>query len=158
LVVFFGGGRKRACVFELCFGKRGKRRNEKDDAANKRSDKQNKNKNKNSPKVADLHERPRRAVQKRILQLDVPVDHAHAVAVVQPHDQLLEEPPRLVLAEAVFPDHVLKHVPAGRELHGDAQVLLGEEDLLELDDVGVDEAAVVDDLALDVLGDLFFFF
>jgi hypothetical protein len=34
-------------------------------------------------------------------------------------------------------------------------VLRGEKDLLELDDVGVDEAAVVDDLALDVLGDLF---
>jgi hypothetical protein len=123
----------------------------------KRQKEQTTERTKDAPKVADLHERPGRAVQQRVLQLNVPVDHAHAVAVVQPDDQLLKKPPRLVLAQPVLADDVFKHVAPAGKLHRDAEVVRGEEDLLELDDVGVDEAAVVDDLALDVLGDLFGF-
>jgi hypothetical protein len=45
---------------------------------------------------------------------------------------------------------------SGHELHRDGQVFGSQEDLLELHHVRVHEHAVVEDLALDVLGDLFF--
>jgi hypothetical protein len=76
------------------------------------------------------------------------------VDVVDRDDELLEEPARLGLAEPAASHDVLKHVAARGKLHRDAEVAAREEDLLELDDVRVDEAPVVQDLALDVLGDL----
>jgi hypothetical protein len=76
------------------------------------------------------------------------------VAVVEPDDQLLEEPPRLVLLEAVLAHDVLEHVAARRELHRDCEVVRRQEHLLKLHDVRVHEVAVVEDLALHVLGHL----
>ena len=53
------------------------------------------------PKVAQLDERPRLgAVEQRVLELDVSVCHAHPVAVVEAHDELLEEEAGVVLGEA----------------------------------------------------------
>ncbi len=52
--------------------------------------------------IADLDHRPRvTSVQQDIVQLDVSIGNAHAVAVVQPDDKLLEEPSRLLLGAAI---------------------------------------------------------
>lgn len=54
-------------------------------------------------KVAQLDERAAaglHVVQQRVLQLDVAVADAHLVAVVQRQHHLLEEPARMVLAQA----------------------------------------------------------
>ena len=75
------------------------------------------------PKVADLQERPRPAVQQRVLELDVPVHDAHAVTVVKADDQLLEEPARVGLVETPAGLDVLEHVPSGGELHDDGEEL-----------------------------------
>ena len=53
------------------------------------------------PKSRDLHKWPRRGIQQRVLQLDVPVHHPHPVAVVQPHYELLEEPPCIILLRTI---------------------------------------------------------
>lgn len=50
--------------------------------------------------VSDLDEWLGRGVQQCVLQLDVPVDHTHAMAVVQSHNQLLEEPTSVLLLHA----------------------------------------------------------
>jgi hypothetical protein len=76
------------------------------------------------------------------------------VDVVHRHYELLEEPARLRLAQPSLAHDVLEHVAARRKLHRDHQVLGREEDLLELDDVGVHQLPVVEDLALHILGDL----
>ena len=61
-------------------------------------------------KVADLHKRPFGAVQEGVLQLDVPVHHTLAMAVVHADDELLEKPPGLILAQAPSPLDILKQV------------------------------------------------
>ena len=60
----------------------------------------------------------------------------------------------LVLAESAGVADALEELPAGGVLHDDGEVRRGEDDLLEADDVGVAQRAVVDDLALHVLVNL----
>ena len=107
------------------------------------------------------------------------------MAVVKPHNQLLEEPPRIVLLQAntghwcsarSWTDTALlgqgesanktprlqtaagldklEHVAARRKFHDNCQVVLGEENLLELDDTAsrrsvVRATAVLSGLLLD---------
>lgn len=56
----------------------------------------------------------------------------HFVAVVQPQDELLEEPAGLVLGQAPLVGHMLEHVAPRRILHRDAQVVRREEHLPKL--------------------------
>ncbi len=72
------------------------------------------------------------------------------VAVLHAGDELLEEVARLVLREAAGLDDAVEQLAAGRVLHADAQVRARQEHLLEADDVGVQQRAVVDQLALHV--------
>jgi hypothetical protein len=60
----------------------------------------------------------------------------------------------LVLAEPASVADALEELPAGGVLHDDGEVRRGEDDLLEADDVGVAQGAVVDDLPLHVLVNL----
>ena len=60
----------------------------------------------------------------------------------------------LVLAESAGVADALEELPAGGVLHDDGEVRRGEDDLLEADDVGVAQGAVVDDLPLHVLVNL----
>lgn len=76
------------------------------------------------------------------------------VAVLQPADELLEEKPRLVLAEAALAADALEELAAGGVLHDDGEVRGGEEALDESDHVGVVQQTVVHELALDVVVDL----
>mmetsp|Transcript_13193 Transcript_13193/g.34156 ORF Transcript_13193/g.34156 Transcript_13193/m.34156 type:complete len:417 (+) Transcript_13193:105-1355(+) len=106
------------------------------------------------PKIADLHARRRFLpvrVQQCVLQLEVPVADSHAVAVLQPANELLEKVARLRLLKAPPRGDALKQLPARRKLHHDRQVVLHQEDLVEADDVGVAQRAVVQDLPLHVL-------
>ena len=63
-------------------------------------------------KVADLHQRPLGAVQQGVLELDVAVHHALAMAVVYAYDELLEEPPCFILPQTPSPLHILKEIPS----------------------------------------------
>ncbi len=54
--------------------------------------------------------------------------------------------------EAAASLHVLEHVASGSIFHRNGQVVGREEDLLELDDVGMAEVAMTNNLALDMLG------
>ena len=100
--------------------------------------------------VADLDQGPRLVVQQRVLELDVAVGDAHPVAVVEPDDQLLEEPPGQLLGDASVLADVVHEVASGCVLHDDGEVALRQEDALELDDVVVQQVLVVQNLALDV--------
>jgi hypothetical protein len=54
--------------------------------------------------------------------------------------------------EPILPLHILEHVPANGIFHDDGQVLISKENLLELDDVRVQQIAVVADLPLHIFG------
>ena len=90
----------------------------------------------------------------------LPVGNAQLLTKVQGKNELLEEVPGHILLQAlarpralVF-DHILKHVPAGRKLHDDGQVLRRQEDLPKLHDVGVRHAEpVVEDLSYNASAD-----
>ena len=60
----------------------------------------------------------------------------------------------LVLAESAGVADALEELPAGGVLHDDGEVRRGEDDLLEADDVGVAQRAVVDDLPVHILVNL----
>lgn len=53
----------------------------------------------------------------------------HSVTVVQAYNQLLEEPPGLLLPEPILLDNILKHVTPRCKLHCNPQVLWGQEHL-----------------------------
>lgn len=104
--------------------------------------------------VADLEPRGRSPVQQRVLELEVAVADPLGVAAPHPAHQLLEEEPSLVLGEAACFHNPVEQLSAAGVFHHDPQVRGREEDLLEADDVGVEQRAVVDQLALDVAVDL----
>lgn len=79
----------------------------------------------------------------------------HGVEVSDAGDPLLEEVPGHVLGQGARPADEFEEVAGGGEFHGDSEVGRREEGAAEEDDVGVAEGAVVDDLAGDVLIDLF---
>ena len=81
------------------------------------------------PEVADLEQRLARPVDERVLELDVAIDDALAVAIVESNDELLEEPACLVLVQAALLADVFERVAAVGILHGDAEVVLGQKDL-----------------------------
>ena len=106
-------------------------------------------------KVANLQPGNLPAVQEGVLELQVAVRHAVRVAVLQPADELLEEEPGLVLVEPPFAADAVEQLAPSRVLHDDREVRGREEHLDEADDVRVVQQAVIDQLALDVLVDLF---
>ncbi|CAH9129316.1 unnamed protein product [Cuscuta epithymum] len=88
-------------------------------------------------------------VEEEILRLEVPVENAARVAVPDGGDELPEILPAEILAESALGDPG-EELPALDELHDEIDLGLGGQDLEELDDVGVVEAAHDGDLALDV--------
>ena len=70
------------------------------------------------------------------------------------NDQLLEEPSRFTLSEASFSYYILKHITSSRIFHGNAQVVGSKENLFKLDNMGVYKLPVVENLSLNVFGDL----
>ena len=93
-------------------------------------------------KVAELERGPRAAgmpVKERVFELKVAVDDALAVAVVDGDDELLEEPPRLRLLNPLLLHDVVKGVAAVGVLHGNAEKVLGQENLLQLHNVWMQE-------------------
>ena len=78
-------------------------------------------------------------VQQDVLELDVSVGNALAVAVLQSHQNLLEDPPSLFLLELLV-DHVLQIAVQRAStdvLHHQVDVRVGFEGLYEFDDVWV---------------------
>jgi hypothetical protein len=59
---------------------------------------------------------------------------------------------QVLYLEPILPLHVLEHVPADSIFHNDGQVLIGKKHLLELDEVGMQQIAVIADLPLHILG------
>ena len=49
------------------------------------------------PKVCDLDQGLGGCIKQGVLQLNIPVHHPHPVTVVQSHNELLEEPPCILL-------------------------------------------------------------
>lgn len=90
----------------------------------------------------------------RHYQLDIPVDYANFMAVVQSNDQLLEEPPSLIFLKAVPLLDILKHVAARGKLHGNPKELIGQKHFFELDDVWMQQSVVIQQLPFYVFGDL----
>ena len=90
----------------------------------------------------------------------IPVGNAQLLAKVQGENELLEEVPGHILLQTlarpralVFYD-ILKHVPAGRKLHDNGQMLWRQENLPKLHDVGVCHAqAVIEDLSYNASAD-----
>lgn len=68
-------------------------------------------------------------VQQHVLQLHVAAGDAHAVAVLQREEQLLEEPAALVLGDALAGGHALGEVAACGVLQRQHHVLFSQEDL-----------------------------
>ena len=87
-------------------------------------------------------------------QLDVPVDYTNLVAIVKGNNQLLEKPSGFILLKPVPLLDILKHIASRSKLHCNAKVLIGQENLLELNDVGVQQPIVVEQLPLNIFGDL----
>lgn len=69
-------------------------------------------------------------VQQSVLQLEIPVNNAFPVAVVNRDDQLLEEPACLRLLDALLLYYVVKGITAVRVLHGNAQEFVRHKHLL----------------------------
>lgn len=63
---------------------------------------------------------------KSVFEFDIAIDDALPVAVVERHNQLLEEPPGLILVQAALFPHVLKGITTIRVLHSNAEVVLRE--------------------------------
>ena len=76
------------------------------------------------------------------------------MAVVKSNDQLLEEPPGLILLEAIPLLDVLKHVPSRSKLHRNPKKFIGQEHLLELNDVWMQQPIVVEQFPFNVFSDL----
>ena len=87
--------------------------------------------------VSDLH--IERLVQQQVLRLEVPVHHVVAVAVVHAADDLLEEPPGVLLLQLAVLHDVVEQLPAGDVLHHHEYVGGGADHLVQLDDVRVPE-------------------
>lgn len=77
------------------------------------------------------------------------------MAVVEPDNELLEEPPSGRLLQPPSLLHVLKQGAAASVFHGNADVVVCEEDLSELDDMGMPQDSMVKDLCFNVLCNLF---
>mmetsp|Transcript_1785 Transcript_1785/g.5914 ORF Transcript_1785/g.5914 Transcript_1785/m.5914 type:complete len:306 (+) Transcript_1785:2098-3015(+) len=112
-------------------------------------------------KVANLNHRRRRVIQKRVIQLEVPVHDAVLVAVVHRRQKLLEEEPRLVLRQEkpvrlrLLPlvRHVCRQRPPLGILHHQTQMRRRQHRLVGPDDVLVPKSKLRLDqkLPLDVL-------
>lgn len=74
-------------------------------------------------------------VQQCVLQLEITIDNPFPVAVVNRDYELLEKPASLWLVNALLLDNVVEGVTAVGILHGNAQILIGEEHFLKLYDV-----------------------
>lgn len=104
--------------------------------------------------IADFQQRHTVAIQERVFKLDVAVYDVAAVAVVEGDDELLKVPPGLCFTQATLGRHVMKHVTAGCVLEDDGEVFGREKDALEGNDMRMNERTVVEDLTLDVFGDI----
>lgn len=69
-----------------------------------------------------------------------------------PPAHLLEEAARLPLGQPLLLLHILLQVAAAHKLHHDGQPVRGDKHLLERHDVRVRQQAVVEQLALHILG------
>jgi hypothetical protein len=76
------------------------------------------------------------------------------VYVVCGDNDLLEEPPCLVLPQTASLQNVIKHIPAFRVLHHDANMNICQDHLFETNDVRMDEPAVIQNLPLHILAHL----
>ena len=91
-------------------------------------------------KVAQLECGPGAAgmpVQQRVLEFEIAVDDALAVAVVDCDDELLKEPSCLWLLYAFLFDNIVERVAAICVFHRHAQEPFGQKDFLQLHDVRV---------------------
>mmetsp|Transcript_11498 Transcript_11498/g.34536 ORF Transcript_11498/g.34536 Transcript_11498/m.34536 type:complete len:210 (-) Transcript_11498:285-914(-) len=97
------------------------------------------------PEVTQFHAPGRLAIQQCVIQLKIPVGNRVSVAVGHRCDELTEEEARLVLAEVqprlllVLPvvRHIACQAVSGGIFHHQAQVVIGQDDLLRLNDVDV---------------------
>ena len=76
------------------------------------------------------------------------------MAVVQRNDQLLEEPAGLILLKAIPLLDILKHVSSRGKLHCNSQKFIGQEHLLELNDMWMQQPIVIEQFPFNVFGDL----
>lgn len=74
-------------------------------------------------------------MQQCVLQLQVAIDDALAMAIVYCNDELLEQPSRLRLLDAFLAHNIVKRVATICILHGDAQEAICEEHFLQLHNV-----------------------
>lgn len=76
-------------------------------------------------------------VQQDVLELEVPVDDPLAVDVAEPETDLPEQTPSLELSKAGLLDQIIKQLATGTEFSDQPDRMLGGDDLVELDDVGM---------------------
>jgi len=76
-------------------------------------------------------------VEQQVLGLEVTVAHAALVQVLDARDQLLVELARLLLLQTRVPHDVVEQLAAVGVLHDHEELLLGLDDLVQLDDVVV---------------------
>jgi hypothetical protein len=87
------------------------------------------------PEVHDLYAPVE--VDQQVLGLEVAVHHFQRVDVLDPVQDLLEDAAGLGLGQAFLLDDVVEQLALGDVLHHEEQLLLGLDDFVELDDVGV---------------------
>ena len=88
-------------------------------------------------KIGNLH--VGLGVQEQVLGLEIPVHHHVAVAVLHAGDDLLEEVPGFVFAQAAFLDDVVEEFATLDVLHHHVDVVRGFQDFVQADDVRVHE-------------------
>ncbi|MCH1921771.1 hypothetical protein L9G15_20420, partial [Shewanella sp. A3A] len=77
--------------------------------------------------------------------------YLHVMAVAHSTDQLLKEIPGLILTEPSTITDSIEQLPACCELHDNHKMRWRQYHLLEANDVGVAQRAVVDDLPVHIL-------
>lgn len=103
------------------------------------------------PEVAELD--PQLAIQQYILQLEIAMDDAMHMQPAYGQRQFAKQPPRLALQNAAPFHEIVKQLAAAAELRDEPYMGLCGDDLVEMDNVGVVEAAVVVELAGEMGGE-----
>lgn len=105
------------------------------------------------PEIAELD--PQLAIEQDILQFQIPMNDAMHMHPAHGQGQFAKQPPCLAFQNPAPFDEVIEQFATAAEFSDEPYMGLCGDDLVEMDDVGVVEAAVVVELAGEVGGEGF---